>query len=410
MRTRRLEACAARRGRASAKTLARPISMRNVLGITLKIRASPQPSEWAGRQSGGYPFPSTERPIDLARDPRHDHKPPGTSAHAIAGAQLAAGRAGARLDSPKPAGPADSDTDELVIIIAGSRCNFTSWAREHPGGASVLRRQHGKDATAAFEGAHHSKEAVALLQRFLVPAVQASVQASVQATHLAQPTVEGVELRSKLPTEEDRRPPVHKILGVLALLHFLARAPTGGFAATGNIGFAAVLPHGALSASSLRFHVPKESIASKPMVWQEFRAHNIVHRDARLRNSAALLMTLVRKGIISAARYHLLYAGSLVLTFVPIVRDVLLFGVPDALLILPLAACPFALRRRGVSRCYGYLFWRPGSSHTALSPSLARQVNLSLRGRCARSVICSDANIPTSGCFRGAYRPRPPYI
>jgi hypothetical protein len=89
--------------------------------------------------------------------------------------------------------------------------------------------------------------------------------------------VEGVGLLGKLFTKEDR-PPVHKILGVAALIHFLARyvaifcgAPTAGFAATGSLGLAAVLLHGALSASSLRFAIPQERIPSKPMVWQEFR-------------------------------------------------------------------------------------------------------------------------------------------
>jgi hypothetical protein len=65
---------------------------------------------------------------------------------------------------------------------------------------------------------------------------------------------------------------------------------------------------------------------------------------------------VVRKGIISATRYHLLYAGSLALTFVPIVRDMLCFGVVDPLLMLPLAAGLLALRRRGVSK---WTLWVP---------------------------------------------------
>ena len=50
---------------------------------------------------------------------------------------------------------------------------------------------------------------------------------------------------------------------------------TGGIT-TSNLSILSILIHGLLSLSSLKFIIPKERIAKKPMIWQEFRAHNII--------------------------------------------------------------------------------------------------------------------------------------
>lgn len=127
----------------------------------------------------------------------------------------------------------------------------------------------------AFLGARHSKEAVALLERFRVGA---------GAEQPGRP-LEGVGAVGELITREDGAN-VHKLLGAFALLHFAARfaallfgrAPMGGFgpASEPQLALGSVLAHGALSASSLRFRVPRERKPSKPMIWAEFRAHNIL--------------------------------------------------------------------------------------------------------------------------------------
>ena len=102
------------------------------------------------------------------------------------------------------------------------------------------------------------------------------------------PTTRGQRLariRHKLFTREDPIG-VHKYLGVFCLLNFIGRYrqmlftdPAAGLGTLGHPWFAiaCLIPHGLLSVSSLIFHtVPKERVVGKPMIWQEFRAHNIL--------------------------------------------------------------------------------------------------------------------------------------
>ena len=53
-----------------------------------------------------------------------------------------------------------ADIEDIVVMIDGVNVDVTSYAREHPGGAAVLRRFHGKDASKAFHAAKHSKAAL----------------------------------------------------------------------------------------------------------------------------------------------------------------------------------------------------------------------------------------------------------
>jgi len=94
--------------------------------------------------------------------------------------------------------------------------------------------------------------------------------------------------RAKLFTKEDPIG-VHKYLGIFCLLHFafrfaqmLAGDPSAGLGTRLGRGpsvwpLVCVIPHGLLSLSSLIFHtVPRDRVVGKPMIWREFRAHNIV--------------------------------------------------------------------------------------------------------------------------------------
>jgi cytochrome b involved in lipid metabolism len=45
---------------------------------------------------------------------------------------------------------------------------MTAWANSHPGGSKILLKFHDKDATKAFEAAHHSAEAYAMLKDFCI--------------------------------------------------------------------------------------------------------------------------------------------------------------------------------------------------------------------------------------------------
>ena len=91
-------------------------------------------------------------------------------------------------------------------------------------------------------------------------------------------------IKSKLFTNED--PGIHKYSGIFVLCHFAYRFYQSYFGdLTGNLGknstlilsLLCIIPHMILSLSSLIFHtVPRERVVGKPMIWQEFRMHNII--------------------------------------------------------------------------------------------------------------------------------------
>jgi len=90
----------------------------------------------------------------------------------------------------------------------------------------------------------------------------------------------GSSLLGKFFTREDRFQ-IHKVLGVYVLLHYIYRHfrvfaghPTAGFDGSWA-SFLTVVPHALLSSSSFIFHVPRERVADRPMIWQEFRGHNV---------------------------------------------------------------------------------------------------------------------------------------
>jgi hypothetical protein len=191
-----------------------------------------------------------------------------------------------------------------IITIDGILYNMTAWAKAHPGGESILHKFHGKDASKAFHATgRHSQKAYSMLSKFAIVNVDATDQhgplASVAAattpaatttTSSTIPThVKSVaRWRQKLFTKEDPRG-IHKTLGAYVLLHFLYRFahmyvgnPSAGLGRNrmgqGPGVFAALClaPHGLLSLSSLIFHtVPRERIVGKPMIWQEYRVHNV---------------------------------------------------------------------------------------------------------------------------------------
>jgi hypothetical protein len=175
--------------------------------------------------------------------------------------------------------------DRLCILtISGSRYNMTAWANSHPGGAKVLERFHGRDASKAFEAVGHSPGAYAMLKEFLI--VDRNNSLSQTNNNSISNTFRWRQrLRQKLFTHED---PVgiHKYLGLFCLLNFVRRFwqmyfgdPAAGLGQRGHACFSMIclLPHALLSLSSLIFQtVPKERVVGKPMIWQEYRIHNIV--------------------------------------------------------------------------------------------------------------------------------------
>ena len=329
--------------------------------------------------------------------------------------------------------------------------------------------------TAAFDKAGHSDAAYAMLKDFVIgPAEPYSSTkqdldmistAVAETTGFEEPKRKAPRWRTKLFTKEDPIG-IHKYMGIFSLLHFAFRYsqmlfgdPSCGLGTRMGKGpaiFAAltVLPHGILSASSLIFHtVPKERVVNLPMIWQEFRMHNIIFglrsvattllawaaiykpsvrqpaivlsalsvmianafadvATAKLRDNdaesttatmpywegasietqrkfkvyysycqflatlacmacanpawplcvllpiqlASLLMTLVRKGLISARAYHIGYTASLCMPFFVGFRTALYAQSIDFPVVMGIGWVLYQLRRKGVSK---YLLWAP---------------------------------------------------
>lgn len=74
---------------------------------------------------------------------------------------------------------------------------------------------------------------------------------------------------------------IHKILGVTCLAHFAYRIYN--IATTGDSGlirdkflYVWILLHMALSGTSLMFHIPRNRVSKRPMIYPEFRLHSIL--------------------------------------------------------------------------------------------------------------------------------------
>lgn len=168
----------------------------------------------------------------------------------------------------------------------------TQRANAHPGGAAILKKFNGRDATKAFERIGHSQNAYIILKKFAVPNKEEKPSLDAE---VIKDSGEGLRLkympgawRKKLFTREDPQN-IHKVCGLFVLIHFVIRFYqmlfgdlSAGFGSRMGQGanFTGVLclvPHSILSLSSLIFHtVPIERIVGQPMIWQEFRAHSII--------------------------------------------------------------------------------------------------------------------------------------
>jgi cytochrome b involved in lipid metabolism len=182
---------------------------------------------------------------------------------------------------------------DCILLIHGKKYNMTAWANSHPGGSKILLKFHNKDASKAFEAAHHSAEAYAMLKDFcidndnteVVLLEDTKIVPSPSSDVTGRPLKKNWRVRQKLFTKEDPIG-VHKYLGLFCLLNFIGRYtqmfffdPAAGLGSQGHPWFsmACLIPHAMLSLTSLIFHtVPKERVVGKPMIWQEFRVHNII--------------------------------------------------------------------------------------------------------------------------------------
>ena len=189
-------------------------------------------------------------------------------------------------------------TEECLLEIDGKRYNLTAWAKAHPGGVNVLRKFHNKDASTAFHAAGHSAAAYEMLKDFLVVEDDTTCSSSNKCQELSVPSSTSTTTTTTTSSVQRKRPRwiqklftkedpigVHKYLGIFCLLNFAYRfghlyfgdMAAGLGSSTKSIWpMLALFPHALLSLSSLIFHtVPRERVVGKPMIWQEYRIHNI---------------------------------------------------------------------------------------------------------------------------------------
>jgi cytochrome b involved in lipid metabolism len=174
-----------------------------------------------------------------------------------------------------------------IILVDGISYNLTAWAKAHPGGEKILLKFHGKDATKAFHAAGHSKMAVEMLKDFAITDAPVQTSSTAAATATATFDKKIPRWRQKLFTKEDPIG-IHKYMGIFVLLHFIFRFrqmyfgdPSCGLGTRLGKGPSllpalCLIPHAVLSLSSLIFHtVPIERVVGRPMIWAEYRIHNI---------------------------------------------------------------------------------------------------------------------------------------
>mmetsp|Transcript_151881 Transcript_151881/g.487400 ORF Transcript_151881/g.487400 Transcript_151881/m.487400 type:complete len:889 (+) Transcript_151881:88-2754(+) len=172
---------------------------------------------------------------------------------------------------------------DLWLAIDGVVCDLTEFATLHPGGEQILMEHAGREAGEAFHEVGHSQ--------FAISQVRANAVAMLVTTEengVAGGVVAGKSWFGRLFTKEDFGGyNFHKILGILALAQYVLRTclifsgfriPNADQAWFGPDYFSlvSVWMLAALQFTSFKFIVPRNRILGQPMIWQEWRMHNLI--------------------------------------------------------------------------------------------------------------------------------------
>jgi len=194
----------------------------------------------------------------------------------------------------------------MIITINNNQYDVTEFMNEHPGGKNVFK--NGADMTKEFNKVGHSKEAVKMLEKYLI---KPNHELSKPDTQIENDTLkckdkepnEKKELNlddisiysflkykfknsklSKLFTHEDYLN-IHKILGVIVLCNYLFctfdcfySGCKGEFTLRKKdcYFFLLLILHVILSLSSLQFHIPLEYNYTAITITQQYRLHSIL--------------------------------------------------------------------------------------------------------------------------------------
>jgi len=172
----------------------------------------------------------------------------------------------------------------ILLYIHGAIRDVSEFANIHPGGLEILKRcMKMDDSTNEYDKFGHSDEAWALMESMKVETVNTlTTPSSVPINSKRPPNSFMSRIRKKLFTHEDYRN-VHKVLGLVSLLHILPRCIIGIIYRKDyfELWFGPVIRtllvcvQILLSLTSLQFQVPKGSNVLKPMIHSMFRAHSI---------------------------------------------------------------------------------------------------------------------------------------
>jgi hypothetical protein len=160
----------------------------------------------------------------------------------------------------------------IILHLFGNKYDLTEYVDYHPGGSSILTENVDKDVTELFINQGHSAKAKKLLDKYYIG-----------KSHYKSENIDYNE-SNKLFTHEDPYN-IHKILGLYCLLHYVYRffiffknydVDFEASFTNDYVSLVSIIPHILLSLSSFIFKVPRERIKGAPMIWQEFRLHNLI--------------------------------------------------------------------------------------------------------------------------------------
>ena len=184
----------------------------------------------------------------------------------------------------------------MIIIINNKKYDVTEFINEHPGGNQVFI--DGKDMTKEFNKICHSKEAIKMLEKYLIKeeVIEDKKEVIEDKKVMVEDNLDNISIYdffkykfknsklSKLFTHEDYLN-MHKILGTITLiniLYFIFDLLYSGCKGICTIRkfnytfFILLIIQLLLSLSSLQFHIPTELNYTTFSIGQEYRAHSIL--------------------------------------------------------------------------------------------------------------------------------------
>jgi len=175
---------------------------------------------------------------------------------------------------------------DLWIAVDGVVADLTDFVASHPGGAALLLQHAGQEAGEAFGEVGHTDFARGLLQTYAIGTLATRGVSAAAAAPAEDAAPKERAVVARVFTKEDPYN-LHKALGFTTLSLYAYRiftwscliSPEGTDYArmSGNWwALASISTLQLLQLSSFIFHVPQNRPSSGPMIWQEWRMHNLI--------------------------------------------------------------------------------------------------------------------------------------